>query len=1062
MKKKSYKIMGMALTVMLLASLAVGLVAAPAGAGNLEWDKEEFPRAADLGDYFRDTAITGLGPWTMAIDGTMHAYAAGTGLGMLVSTDSGRSWDMKSPGYGGTAPVGIAVSTEDADTLWVASATGVYRSTNGGGSFTLLTDTDDQGGTLGSITALTAGYVDDEPYLFVAATSSAATVPDIFVLGASYGSIWSAMNVPAENIHAIACAPDFNTYSDPVVFAIVSDDAADAFTMTCTTAGLVTVAATSGSVTMAVTTEAGATATTIAAGVITFGDVGDIVTVTASANSTAGTITNGTGASTNVVSVDADSDAGGVGAAVTSPFSLPDGDSDVAIVYKKGGGAWSAPSGLVLYSGGTAPTNADIAFPDDFNSSSTSSSHEYVVTINDGAGSNGGVYRVVSTSVVSTPTTTDCFSVDMAGDVGDYWVVVGTTAGGTKYSSDGAAEVFSSSKTDDGPGGSGNADVLVAQDFLDSQVVYALVTGGNMALSRSTNKGSTWNDISLIDTDVTAVNDLAFGGSDRYMATTGAGNDSLWKYDGSNWERVTNGTNIDRVQASPEYGSDESVFYADLAGNQIYRANDGGNRFRAQLGQPALAITGWLVVDDSTIIVGVNGKTYRTINNGTTWSSKATGLSTADNIINFARSPDYDSDSTLLCSDDAGNVFRSTNGGGSYSAITEGGFGGTGTSPNFPTFVAFDADYADNATFYAAGTNGTDMVVERYEDGDEWRSIFDSDATSSYTTTGATGMVVSEDGTLYLSDGTDTGIFRCLNPTASPTSLVEWMNVTRDCSVQLNNLVLTSGSNKIWGSNAADVWTYVDTMTGSVALSAPSDGANTERVDSATLAWSAMSGAEYYQIKVNSDHGFKGIDYSPADTKMTSVRVTGLEDGQTYYWKVRVATRIFSRWSGVRSFNTALGAPQWNPFVGGVPEAPYNGATNVPLTPSFAWNPADWATGYEFVLAKDAAFSDVVVSKTGANALSSTVYLSEETLANSTTYYWKVRATSKTTDSEWASAVFTTEAKAPAPPAPPAPAPTPPAPEPLIAPIYLWVIIGIGAILVIALIILIVRTRRVA
>ena len=85
----------------------------------------------------------------------------------------------------------------------------------------------------------------------------------------------------------------------------------------------------------------------------------------------------------------------------------------------------------------------------------------------------------------------------------------------------------------------------------------------------------------------------------------------------------------------------------------------------------------------------------------------------------------------------------------------------------------------------------------------------------------------------------------------------------------------------------------------------------------------------------------------------------------------------------------------------------------------------------------------------------------EQELAYSTTYYWKVRAVSKTSASEWATGVFTVAGEpAAAPTAPPAAAT--PTPVDTSTPVYIWVIIGIGAALVIAVIILIVRTRRVA
>ena len=142
--------------------------------------------------------------------------------------------------------------------------------------------------------------------------------------------------------------------------------------------------------------------------------------------------------------------------------------------------------------------------------------------------------------------------------------------------------------------------------------------------------------------------------------------------------------------------------------------------------------------------------------------------------------------------------------------------------------------------------------------------------------------------------------------------------------------------------------------------------------------------------------------------------------------------------------------------------APVPGASGVQLQPTFQWNPADWATGYEFELSAAADYSSPIVSKTGANALISAVWGLEQKLDYATTYYWRVKAVSKTTDSVWANGTFTTMSEAAAPPAAPAP-PAPPESTVVkkIGPAYIWAIIGIGAALVIAVIVLIVRTRRV-
>jgi hypothetical protein len=304
-------------------------------------------------------------------------------------------------------------------------------------------------------------------------------------------------------------------------------------------------------------------------------------------------------------------------------------------------------------------------------------------------------------------------------------------------------------------------------------------------------------------------------------------------------------------------------------------------------------------------------------------------------------------------------------------------------------------------------------------------------------------------------------MFRCLNPTTSDTKKVKWEQVTEDIAANpLDSLRLTAGSNMLWGHRGADVWQYEDTLTGSVVLSSPSDGSTSNREDEALLSWNDMEGADTYELWYDTDPGFKAAKVIET-TEVTSRKISDLNDGTTYYWKVRVEAGepVLSRWSEVWSFTTALGEPEWHPFKPASNVAPSPGATDVQLTPTFQWNPADWATGYEFVLAKDAAFSDTLVSKTGANALTATVYMSEQKLDVSTTYYWKVRAIAKTSDSEWAQGVFTTMSAPPPPPEEPPPEKEPPPPT---TPMYIWVIIGVGALLVIAVIILIVRTRRVA
>jgi len=170
--------------------------------------------------------------------------------------------------------------------------------------------------------------------------------------------------------------------------------------------------------------------------------------------------------------------------------------------------------------------------------------------------------------------------------------------------------------------------------------------------------------------------------------------------------------------------------------------------------------------------------------------------------------------------------------------------------------------------------------------------------------------------------------------------------------------------------------------------------------------------------------------------------------------------------------------------------APESGDDTVSLTPTFAWDAVDDADGYYFQMADNANFVAPLVKLDGDyGRLIVTAYAYVTELPYSTPYYWRVKAVSGTeeagdlVDSDWVSAVFVTlaEPEEPAPPVviepyeppiievqiPPTPVIepiveviTPPATP--ITPAWIYAIIAVGAVLVIAVIVLIVRTRRVA
>ncbi|MBA7700760.1 hypothetical protein ES703_109484 [subsurface metagenome] len=160
--------------------------------------------------------------------------------------------------------------------------------------------------------------------------------------------------------------------------------------------------------------------------------------------------------------------------------------------------------------------------------------------------------------------------------------------------------------------------------------------------------------------------------------------------------------------------------------------------------------------------------------------------------------------------------------------------------------------------------------------------------------------------------------------------------------------------------------------------------------------------------------------------------------------------------------------------------APVSGDDTVSLTPIFAWKAVTGADGYYFEFADNANFVTPMVKLDGdLGRLVVTAYAYVGELPYSIAYYWRVKAVSGTVEagdlaeSAWSTGVFITmdEPEEELPPVVVEEAPpiiiepiveviTPAATE--ITPSWIYVIIGVGGVLVIALLVLIVRTRRVA
>ena len=200
-----------------------------------------------------------------------------------------------------------------------------------------------------------------------------------------------------------------------------------------------------------------------------------------------------------------------------------------------------------------------------------------------------------------------------------------------------------------------------------------------------------------------------------------------------------------------------------------------------------------------------------------------------------------------------------------------------------------------------------------------------------------------------------------------------------------------------------------------------------------------------------------------------------LKANTEYEWRVRFDNQVsgdFVRtpWSAAFALKVAGGTIVQQPHAGPVIIGPTGAATaGTSLTPGIAWAPFAGATKYQIILATDATLKNRVAGT--PVFVTAPAWQPGENLAYGTTYFFAIMAVEPTASPQ-AIGSFTTMTK-PVPPTPPvtiepAPAPQITLPAPIInlppaqqiQPMFIWAIVIIGAILVIAVIVLIVRTRR--
>mgnify|MGYP001333993671 FL=1 len=191
----------------------------------------------------------------------------------------------------------------------------------------------------------------------------------------------------------------------------------------------------------------------------------------------------------------------------------------------------------------------------------------------------------------------------------------------------------------------------------------------------------------------------------------------------------------------------------------------------------------------------------------------------------------------------------------------------------------------------------------------------------------------------------------------------------------------------------SEMRTFSRIFASTPTLIAPTDMTSTIYSDH-TFTWDAVVDAEYYQFQIATDNEFTAPVFDTLSP--TNSYTHQLEANGTYYWRVRAKNdNLTSNWSGV--FTIII-----NPLSAPTLIAPADMTSTVNRYNTFMWSTVENVDMYQLQIANDSDFTQVVRSYSVNAPTNSYDY----DFGLPGTYYWRVRATNPTNNSDWSS-VFT-------------------------------------------------------
>ncbi len=187
----------------------------------------------------------------------------------------------------------------------------------------------------------------------------------------------------------------------------------------------------------------------------------------------------------------------------------------------------------------------------------------------------------------------------------------------------------------------------------------------------------------------------------------------LWisKDGGNNWTLSSLTVGITSISFSPTFASDHTVFAASYT-NGMFRSTDGGTTWTqqtlptGQTGVVKVAVSSNFASDRIVLAAGPTGGILRSANAGATWNKNYTVIRALD--IQF--SPNFATDQTVFVGSAQDGLMMSTDGGRNFNTVT--------TFPDsFVLAVGISPNFASDRTIFAAGYHG---LFKSIDGGNTW------------------------------------------------------------------------------------------------------------------------------------------------------------------------------------------------------------------------------------------------------------------------------------------------------------------------------------------------------